>query len=593
MATLSRQLPFQVQFRQGTGSYETRLLIEEFCPLEETSARAQPMVFLTENLPLRLQFQTADKAARLYMDGLESVPLDKLEEDAEGRPFLTPGVHNLFSYDNYAWIPGLYWLEIITNGSQYYALVQVQPKELTMAEWSAMRAELESELRGLALELARRNLGLGPHFTGSLQTELLHRFLVVRHSFPRVMAALTELQDKVNHRVKQSYTWFPEETAQRQNAATVRQLSRRPSASNQALAPKSVLDYDLPENRWVKRIVEVTSAHLRDFLQAVQSYLQEVDEELAEQVQYLHQSNTQLLQEEKLKLRKALLAYQLASERMLRGLQLLRRIPWYQEVGTETMDSLPQALQTDGRYHVLYELYGQLQEEEWQPMVDQSYQYQWKRTDKLYEIWCVIQLCKALSSLGYIPTSGWLYDRDFMAGQLLVPTLPAGTRLIFQAGRNAVHLVYDQEIPRQSCETVPLIRPVYTQDVHNRPDLRLDIYHDEVYAGCLIIDCKYRPLRGFWKAETLTTGYDRPKAMSQLISYGMAIRSPFLNGQRSDWAHHRSQAAIEVWAIYPGSTEETAAELFVADHRVRIFRLRPGLSASLIVDRLAESLGRT
>lgn len=586
MAIPSSELPFQVLFREGTGSYESRYLIEQWLPVGEEASCPEPMAVLTENLPLRLQFLAGDNHARLYLDGLESVLESKLREDEQGVSYLGPGSYQLFSFDNYGWIPGCYWLRVVSGERVLTAQIEVQPKELSPAEWASLRDQLESRLRGLALELARRNLGLGSNQPTWLTPDLLHRFLVVKLLFPRVMAALADLQHQPNQRVRTVLRW----PIDRDDGRIVSPGGRR--RGHRLQTRRRVIDYDLPENRWVKRIIRVVSRQLRQFLLAASSSEQQLQQELTELSRWLHQGNTQQLAADKARLLGALESYQRAARRMQLGLQLLRHSHWYDRVGGLTPLTVPQALLTDGRYRSLHQLYRQLRTRDWQPLVDQSYHYQWKRTDRLYEIWCVIELCQALIATGYTPVSGWLYDQEVSVAQPLVPTLPAGTCIIFQQGTTRLQLVYDQAIPRQSSETSGLALPVYTQDVHNRPDLRLDLFRDgQVYAGCLIIDCKYRPLRGFWKPETLTTGYDRPKAMSQLISYGMAIRSPYLHGQPTEWTHRLSPAVLEVWAIHPGAPD-LSEDIYVPDHRVRIISLRPGLSREPLHQRLTEVLDR-
>jgi len=587
MATPSSQLPFAVTFLQGSGAYQRELAVEEFCTLEELRARDDPMVELTENQPLRLHFLTSDKDARLYMDGFEAVPEQKLAEDAAGRPCVPPGKINLFTPETYSWIPGLYRLEVSTAGVRYFALVQVLPKELSLSEWVAMRDELEAELRGLALDLSSWQLGLGSRLIDAVSPQLLRRFLLVRRHFPRVMAALADLATNINQRVRREEICLPPN----QPGKLPSSRSHQPRAGRQT-ALVTQIDYDLPENRWVKYIIVQTEWHLGRFLAAAQALLASLEAQLSLQADYSFQPGTRRRLQEGEALTRSVQEQTLTAQKMLLGLQLLRRSGWYDQIGPRPKGGLPQALQRDGRYHALYELFRRLQQQDWQPLVDQSFRYQWKRTDRLYEIWCVIQICRALTSLQFAPLAGWIYDEDFSREESLVPDLPSGTALTFAREQIRLRLTYDQEIPRQSSATELPGRPVYTQDVHNRPDMRLDIYHGSLFVGCMIIDCKYRPLRGFWKEETLLTGYDRPKAMSQLISYGMAIRSPYLYGHKPDWAERRSQAVLEVWALHPG-VKDGESEIFQADHRLRMLCLRPGLSTELLAKRLGECLSRT
>ncbi len=84
--------------------------------------------------------------------------------DEEGLPYLQPSSkkYPLYSYDNefYGIRVGKYELHIKYEDRDYFSLVEVVPQHLTINEWDLLKDDLERELKGLAQDLIRKNIGL-------------------------------------------------------------------------------------------------------------------------------------------------------------------------------------------------------------------------------------------------------------------------------------------------------------------------------------------------------------------------------------------------------------------------------------------------
>lgn len=63
--------------------------------------------------------------------------------------------------------------------------------------------------------------------------------------------------------------------------------------------------------------------------------------------------------------------------------------------------TLPHVLIQDSRYNILYKVYERLHSKEFNFNDDEKISLQWKRTDKLYEMWCYIKVCNILEDIGY------------------------------------------------------------------------------------------------------------------------------------------------------------------------------------------------
>ncbi|HBK84656.1 MAG TPA: hypothetical protein DDZ53_01340, partial [Firmicutes bacterium] len=200
---IQSNIPFQLQLISGPEWNAETLPITRFYDQARLDGAIEPAVAIKENTELAIMFTCANPQARFYMDGLETLPQERLAEDSSGRSYLSPRPYPipLFSYIDYPLIPGYYWLEVVTMGQHYFAPLQVEPKRLTSAQWEVMRQELNNELYNLALDLIRQSTGVGEDRQGALPLELLHRFIVIRQHFPSVMAALNDLLTRANYRV--------------------------------------------------------------------------------------------------------------------------------------------------------------------------------------------------------------------------------------------------------------------------------------------------------------------------------------------------------------------------------------------------------
>lgn len=578
---IQSNIPFQLQLISGPEWNAETLPITRFYDQARLDGAIEPAVAIKENTELAIMFTCANPQARFYMDGLETLPQERLAEDSSGRSYLSPRPYPipLFSYIDYPLIPGYYWLEVVTMGQHYFAPLQVEPKRLTSAQWEVMRQELNNELYNLALDLIRQSTGVGEDRQGALPLELLHRFIVIRQHFPSVMAALNDLLTRANYRVRKTHQLLPLHRVREFDDKAARYQLARPDGGERLATPVPKVDYDLPENRWVKHILRVVSGYLSDFCTAIATYSAFIKQQADELQEIPFRPGTTAARREKLKLLAVLHDYEETAIKMVKAVELLRWAPWYNLAGNSLPTYYPQALTSDARYSALYALYRQLRAEGVVVAIDDEYSYQWRRTDQLYELWCFVKLYRVLvdPSIGFQPKSGWLFDSAFASGTMLIPVFQSGAGILLgrEADNVTLHLVFDAELPRQSQDTEFGKAPLFTRGMHNRPDGRLDIYSNSTYSGSIIFDFKYRPLYGFWDASAIT-GSLRPKAMNQLISYASDIRSPYLHTPCIDQRWRQSISPIhEVWAVFPGTNRGGFHNEIHPDHSVRLISLAP------------------
>ncbi len=593
---IQSSIPFQLALISGPEWNQTRLPVTRFYDQARLDGVIEPAVVIKENTELAISFTSANPQARLYMDGLETLPQERLAEDSSGRSYLSPAPLPipLFSYIDYPLIPGYYWLEVVLSGQHYFTPMLVEPKRLTRAQWEIMRKELNSELYKLALDLIRQSTGVGEDRQGALPLELLHRFIVIRRHFPSVMAALNDLLSRANYQVRKTYRLLPLYRVREFDDRAARSQLARPDRGDRLASPVPEVNYDLPENRWVKHILRVVSKYLTDFCAAIATHSTHIRHQVDALADTIELPGVETGRREKQKLLAVLQDYEETAVKMAKAIELLRRAPWYTQVGNTLPTHYPQALASDARYNALYGLYRELRADGVEVALDEQYTYQWKRTDQLYELWCFIKLYHALvdPSIGFQPKSGWLFDNPLASSTMLIPVFEAGAGIILERETDNVtlHLVYDEELPRQSQDTDLERLPLFTRGINNRPDGRLDVYYNSYYAGSIIFEFKYRPLHGFWDTSAIINAL-RPKAMNQLISYASDIRSPHLHTPYLDqrWRHAISPVH-EVWAVFPGTANGGSYNELHEDHGVRLISLAPDEKLGSFVAALANAI---
>ncbi|KQX45868.1 DUF2357 domain-containing protein [Paenibacillus sp. Root444D2] len=545
---------------------------------------------LKENKPVSILFQANDNNARFYMYGLESLSNENLEIDENGDVFLQPSAIPIVLYakDYYPLIPGSYLAKVITGEFTYYLPFTVRPKQVTDDQLKLMKEELEDVVKGLAIDFVKKVYSPADNDFKALPPHLLRQFMTIKKHYPSVMAALTDIYKKANYRIKKDYRWTRENRASQVDHVTVRTAQTKSFYEDQLLTPFSSIDYDLPENRWVKFIIRNVLTLLNQFVDSLDNYNERVINELKELQRFQFQESTRRELVEKERVTILLEDYRQLVHRMKIGFQMIVHASWYQEITNKTFTHIPHNLLSDSRYRALFQLHRDLNDDELEVTIDPAFTYQWKRTDKLYEMWGFLQILKLLRDFGFQPISGWVFDQAVQEDKiLLIPYLPSGEQIVLSKGDLLIHYVYDGVLPLASSGTNLERAPLY-MGKHNRPDGRMDFYKNEVYVGSLIIDFKYRPINNFWKNGKYNS-MSRLGEMEQLIAYKRDSNSKYLYGEEKG-RHIREllspRPVREVWALYAEARDEWQSHLHLIDDSIRIIPMNPGQEYSAILEHL-------
>jgi hypothetical protein len=534
-----------------------------------------------------ISFEDKDETARLYLEGLELIPEKFVSLDENGDPYLMPNKEKcpLYLYDSefYAVRVGKYKLCVKYTNREYFALIEVIPKHLTVNEWELIKNDLESELRGLAQDLIRRNIGLGEYAMSSVPVEKLYKFFVIKKHAESIIGALIDLKDKPNYKIVKLYNKVERSKSIEVDMVTIKDYLVKGAEKDKYLAPHREMSYDLQENRWLKKIIELYECELRDFQNILCASEKMILDEIDSLQNYLNQKSTRAEINAKSLLLKQLESYNMISEKTLKISNIIKTQPWYLELSPMKDGTIPHILVMDTRYSTMYKLYQELNNDEYKIKFDSEYSYAWKLTNKLYEMWCFIKIARMLAGpIIEFKAKGWIFDHN--EEQLIIPMLKTGTCIQFTKDNCLLKLYYDTTIPRRMADTNLKDNPIYTVEVHNRPDARLDIYLDNKFMRSIIFEFKYRTIRNFWNRSNNTTSY------SQIISYRHNTISAYTQGLPASIAREM-RAVSEVWTFHPtGEAEGVDQKIEKIDEGIKIIRLKPNEDDSKIVTELNNSI---
>ncbi|MFX3625551.1 MAG: DUF2357 domain-containing protein [Ectobacillus sp.] len=547
MVIRTELVPFSLVFEQHGRPVELPFFYKDEYDIPE-----QVYITILENVDVAVLFQSDEEDSRLYMEGLEGAAIKVFAEE-EGEPYLRPSLHSklLFSHDSFPLIPGDYLIKVYCRRNWYYTMVRVVPKQMTESQLQVMKDEIEGFLKGLAREIVLQKNNAWSAFRVNGRNHFYVKHRILEKHYRNVLPAVIDLAAKANYRTKKEYTIVPKHQAKKIDAATVAHQLQHPERQHELKVPIQQVNYDLPENRWLKKM----AAFVRKELRAMQ---EEIEQHQGGEAKWsaLRQEMQQ--------------AAEVAAkiQKLQKAFFLLESAPWFADVQRADTAALPHAVHTDFRYRAVFQMYREFKNET-KAELRPSHSLRWKRTDKLYEIWGFIQFLQILiEKLQFVPVAGWIFSDSFIQMEDVVPTLQENTKLILRKGDIKLHFVYEGEIPLNS-EDSDYDNPLFTESTHNKPDMRMDFFHEDIYMGSLLFDFKYRPLYHIWDVTKVS---QKTSTMRKLVQYAVSCKSNFLFGIKEA---RYIRPVHEVWAIHPNLYNNYPVSKKYDDHDIRVVQLSP------------------
>lgn len=560
MITPSDRPPFEVRLRTREGD---RTLEGFTTVLDAPGEGFTPGLSFVENQDIALLFR-APQGFRLTMDGLDVVHVPGAIRDG-GEEFLAPDGRftPLFEAKNFPLVPGYYVVTVLGRGRVWKSIIEVLPRYMGKQQWQDMRDELVGEIRRLSFDFMKRTMAIDPVLEGALglETGMLLRFYIINDLFDRVMHVTGELAHTANSRITLRTRRLPAgESLPAAHARPVRETAGAPYA----LIRRVETTWDVAENRFAKTILLRLEGTLRAFIEKIDENIARVAGEQEEAKRYKKDYQYRVRTEAM----KRFTAYRRRAAALAAAIREARSAPWFEETEAARILAPDTTVTRDPRYAVLSQLHQNLQHPEDSLSVSSFYRFQWKRTDKLYELWCVLTFVKALGARGWQMEKGPAVTSD--GSRYILESLDAGTSLLMRRGAEKLRLVYDAEIPASAAATDPENAPLYTNNPHRRPDLRIDYYSEGKYCGSLVADFKYRDIYKLWGNRETSA-----ELRLQFNAY-RDMNTKYYRDMDEHTSLRDSRPVKEVWAVFPKETPAAADE----DYSLRFIALAPGLAAN-------------
>ncbi|TKH01448.1 DUF2357 domain-containing protein [Peribacillus simplex] len=562
------------KFQEDEG-YQTKDFSDYFHEDPYFGTLTDKIISITENRDVKMTFTANNIGARLYIDTLDYYQGTICKEDEEGNIFIEESDEQIILFMNsfdknnitsyYPFIPGTYRIYVSCGGKRYYAYLNIKPKQVNNQELNMMRSELEETIENLAHVLVNNESAAQDKSNLDSNASLANQMLLISQNYDKLMGVIDQIKN--SPRSKLTKVYHLEETSKvgMIDQETIKHRLKHPDMQQRMFVPERIITRDLPENQTiiqcVKYLLKICRSSI-DYLDKVKPFIEK--EMLAligksgnpyhfykgrlesDNLTKRHSEQSEWIEQQRITMTKLKNAF-----------TLFLKTEWITEVKVQSAHS--SGLHLDARYRTLFQLYRELKYMKKKIQLDSKYAYAWKRTDKVYEMWCFIRIIKALQTevLGFKPVAGWIYGNTEMLETWQVPMLEDGTKITFQNGEDRViQLVYDEAIPNKR-EKTSFDSPVYTEFPHNRPDARLDYYVGGIYEASFVMDFKYRPPSAIGTVNDYSKdGY----AYKQLLHYSK-FDSAFVGKSKAYIPNKRGSRTIEpvpeVWVLYPKADEKS------------------------------------
>ncbi|KUO74712.1 MAG: hypothetical protein APF81_17930 [Desulfosporosinus sp. BRH_c37] len=539
-------------------------------------------VFERENL--YVSFSSNQEDMYLYIDGLDGYDSLKLHLDEEGIPCLRPGTGRFSLYsdinEDYPLIPADYMVFVKRKGEAKDALeatLRVRPNNITEDQLDVMRQELNEMVQGLAFDQARTSHGINLYEEKELlPPKMLAEFVILNHMVKELGVTLEDLSRRPDQYLSQQYREVKANVTCKQDAKSYRWLlsvqgQRANSAAKSVEHPEVILGvihhltYDTNENRMVLGFLHYALSELEYVLRAIRCTLSEEHRAIEVRTPYLviQKSTSHEVRALKGKLERL----EFMEREMQKGIFYVRKYmdhPVFKGLKQVSTPYYSLKIQRDWRYKKVFGWWKQLRSQNFQIYQCQDFKLQWKRTDVLYEYWCYIKTIIALEQSGYSPVSGWIYDDVNRANQeFIVPVLQDDTLVKMVKGKIQLSVRFNEKMSRAKRGALRSNRILYMEGTNYKPDIRIDVFNNDVYSGSVIVDAKYRKRLNIWNNDRVEDE-NRPKNMNTLQNYSNSLK--YIGDSAG------VSKAIRVIALHPSYGPEIEN---MEDTNVSLIQLRP------------------
>lgn len=562
-------LPFNVSI--NTRDFRD-LELAFFKDFEDIFSNGNMIPEIKESSEINVKFISEEKTDKLYLRELDDFELNNRKDSGEDDLYFLPSQQNIIIFEHnkqdVPLVPGYYFFEVHSLSDKYFSAIKIIPKDLSSLQWENMRDEIESKVRGLSLDFIRRKRTERRNASDKVApNDTFVKIKNLSEDIPAVLSSLEALKKEAKVKIRKDYSWKNNGSKAQIDFKTIKMMQKNPDRKGQLYSANRFLDYDTEENQWLKFILTHILRFSKNSIEYLDRILEVINKNFEKEVRfsnYISQANNTFIisthNHRKLeieKLRKQLFSFYIYVNDFLGE-------KYFSSVSNRKSIFLPKTLVLSPKYNIVYKMYLKNIRTSNALHLDDSYNYFWRKTDLLYEIWTYIKTIDSLIEMGFVPESGWIFDYDSWVEPL--PFLEDGTKVKMSRETTSVSVVFNEVLKGQSFRNT-LDNPLKTSSNRKKPDIRIDLFDEQKYAGSIILDAKYKKL-----INIISLRY-KTNSLNQLRSYRNDPFSSIID--IPDYLLSHIKPVASVFAIYPISEGKSSPKDF-DEQQLFFSELRPG-----------------
>lgn len=527
---------------------------------------------IKEFAEINVKFISEDKTNKLYLRELDDFELNNRKDSGDDDLYFLPSQQNIVIYErntqDVPLVPGYYFFEVHLLSDKYFSAIKIIPKDLSSLQWENMRDEIESKVRGLSLDFIKRKRTERRNTSDKVApNDTFVKIKNLSEDIPAVLSSLEALKKEAKVKIRKDYSWKNNGSKAQIDFKTIKMMQKYPDRKGQLYSANRFIDYDTEENQWLKFILTHILRFSKNSIEYLDRILEVINKNFEGEVRfsnYRSQANNTFINStyyhrklEIEKLRKQLFSFYIYVNDFLGE-------RYFSSVSNRKSIFIPKTLVLSPKYNIVYKMYLKNIRTNNELHLDDSYNYFWRKTDLLYEIWSYIKTIDSLIEMGFVPESGWIFDYDSWVEPL--PFLEDGTKVKMSRGSTSVSVVFNEVLKGQSFRNT-LENPLKTSSNRKKPDIRIDLFDEQKYAGSIILDAKYKKL-----INIISSRYNN-SSLTQLRSYRNDPFSSIID--IPDYLLRHVNSVASVFAVYPISEGKSSPKDF-DEQQLFFSELRPG-----------------
>jgi len=540
-------LPFELSITSSWGNLDQKescktSLVQYFSTDKSESMKAG--VRLKEYMNFKLKFSTAlsQKEAKLI--------IDKSKAGSE-QIIIYPGQEKTLAYNNFKWVPDEYLITVQIKDKKYYSALIVDPKNMNEKQLQRMRREINELVNGVIYNLssAKNNSHILLKESQLLKTEISLLDLL-EDNFSVFTNTLNDILKNPIKSLVKDYEIRNDRFKMDKKAVRWLGSNKSNSVNNSIERPQLLyqkkMKYDLTndENKWLIKIIDYLRMKLRVIENKLnQEYLIQTNKlktkeyeikKLELQLEKIKDSQSSYLfktekrnclnkingkkrdvQKDK-KYVKLLENYSLKAKKIMNQMAVLYNDQLYFSNNNFRKIKKPtKKLFKDSRYKYLYDFYQQLLKNKSDSDFKEK-NYEYKKTEKLYEYYILINIIKVLTELGYKWSEEDVLKKRIKENSVL--NISPASVLKFKSAEKIIEVHYDEELDNHSYKTKGEEFKIFSASNNLRPDFRIDIYDQQKnHLKGFVVEVKYRSFDKLYSEVSTTNVVNKLAAYKDKI----------------------------------------------------------------------------